>query len=179
MIFFTSDLHFGHENIIGFCNRPFKDVDKMNKRLIDNINARCNEEDTLYHLGDFAFKGGWQGSTVKAGVWEQMLNPKVVHILGNHDSNNSLKNSIRYAEIWFANRRWCLQHKPPEEGQLRRFPVDLDNEVYLVGHIHEKWKHEWVEGKLVINVGVDVWDFYPKTQQEITVYADKCIKEKK
>jgi len=161
-----------------FCNRPYKDVNKMNETLIRNINARCTEDDVLYHLGDFIFKGGYQGSKTKAIEYERMLNPKVIHILGNHDRNNHLKNSPRYAEIWFANRRWCLQHKPPEKNQLRSFPTD-DGEpvVYLVGHVHEKWKHKWIEETLVINVGVDVWKFYPKTQQEITVYADKCIKE--
>ena len=61
MIYFTSDLHFNHANVITFCNRPYKDALHMNDRLIANINQRCNEEDTLYHLGDFLFKGGWQG----------------------------------------------------------------------------------------------------------------------
>ncbi len=178
MIYFTADLHLNHEKIIEFCDRPYKNAEHMNDRLIANINQRCKPEDNLYHLGDFAFKGGWQGGKEDIAHFETQIIPKVTHLLGNHDRNNHVKNSIRYAEIWFANHRWCLQHKPPEENQLRQFPVDSDNEIYLVGHVHEKWKHKWIEDKLVINVGVDVWNFYPCTQQEITVYADKCIKEK-
>ena len=177
MLFFTADLHLNHKNIAEYCGRPFDNVEKMNKRLIDNINQRCTPEDVLYHIGDFVFKGGWQGGKDVAIDFENQLSPKVIHILGNHDRNNHLKNSIRYAEIWFANRRWCLQHRPPEEGQLRQFPSRAgEEEVYLVGHVHEKWKHKWIEGKLVINVGVDVWNMCPRTQQEITVYADRCYK---
>ncbi len=180
MIYFTSDLHFNHQNISEYCGRPFDDVEKMNKRLRDNINQRCSKDDTLYHIGDFAFRGGWQGGKTSAIDFENQINCKVVHILGNHDRNNHLKNSIRYAEIWFANRRWCLQHKPPEAGQLRQFPTNANEDVvYLVGHVHEKWKHRWIEDTLVINVGVDVWDLFPRTQQEITVYADRCKRENK
>ena len=178
MIFFTSDLHFNHTNVIDFCDRPFKNVEDMNDKLVKNINQRCKFEDTLYHIGDFAFKGGKQGGKTAALYFENKINCKIIHILGNHDKNSQLKNSMRYGEIWFANRRWCLQHKPPEETQLRQFPVDLDNDVYLCGHMHEKWKSRFIEDKLVINVGCDVWNYHPVTQQEITMYADKCIKNK-
>jgi len=180
MIFFTSDLHFNHSAVIGFCDRPFKNVEEMNERLINNINQRCKPEDTLYHIGDFAFRGGWQGGKDGAESFENAINCKVIHILGNHDRNNHIKNSIRYAEIWFANRRWCLQHKPPEESQLRTFPTQAgEDEVYLVGHVHEKWKYKFIEDKLVINVGVDMWNMYPVKLQEIIVYADRCLKENK
>jgi calcineurin-like phosphoesterase family protein len=178
VIFFTSDIHFNHTNIIKFCDRPFKNIEQMNERIIQNINARCSAEDTLYHIGDFMFRGGHQGGKLSAAYFENQINPKIVHILGNHDRNNRLKNNIRYAEIWFANRRWVLQHKPPEETQLRIFPTQAgEAEVYLVGHVHTSWKYKWIEGRLVINVGIDVWNMFPVTQQEIIVYADRCRKE--
>ena len=55
--FFTSDTHFGHENIIKYCGRPFKDVEKMNERLIKNWNEVVKDTDTIFHLGDFSFRG--------------------------------------------------------------------------------------------------------------------------
>ena len=173
MIFFTSDLHFNHANIIKFCNRPYKSAEIMNQALITNINSRCKAEDTLYHIGDFAFKGGRQGGNLSPADFENQINCKVIHILGNHDNNNHLRNSMYYGEIRFANRRWCLQHIPPEETEVRTFPTDCDNEVYLCGHVHEKWKSKFIKDKLVINVGCDQWKYYPVSQQEISVYADR------
>lgn len=54
MIYFTSDQHFGHRNIIGYCARPFADVDEMNEALVSRFNATVGPDDTTYHLGDFA-----------------------------------------------------------------------------------------------------------------------------
>lgn len=78
-IFFTSDTHFGHTNILQFCNRPFHSVQEMNEALINNWNNVVRPEDTVYHLGDFAF-GGSQ-------LWNDVLsklNGHIYLILGNH-----------------------------------------------------------------------------------------------
>ena len=54
-IFFTSDLHFGHKNIIRFDNRPFSTVEEMDEALIRNWNAKVSDEDTVYVLGDISW----------------------------------------------------------------------------------------------------------------------------
>ena len=56
MIFYTSDLHFGHANAIKFDERPFTDVDDMADGMIHNWNSRVGKNDTVYILGDFCFK---------------------------------------------------------------------------------------------------------------------------
>ena len=56
-IFFTSDTHFHHDNIIRFCNRPFKDVYHMDEELIKRWNEKVGPDDIIYHLGDFAWGG--------------------------------------------------------------------------------------------------------------------------
>ena len=55
MIWFTSDLHLGHANILRLAGRPWEDVDRMNAALVTAINARVMPGDTLYVLGDFSF----------------------------------------------------------------------------------------------------------------------------
>ena len=47
--FYTSDTHFCHANIIRLCNRPFKDVDYMNEKLIENWNKVVPEDGTVFH----------------------------------------------------------------------------------------------------------------------------------
>lgn len=56
MLYFTSDLHLGHENAIQFKGRPFLSVDEMNSALIHNINEVVGKEDELWILGDFSYK---------------------------------------------------------------------------------------------------------------------------
>ena len=56
MIYFTSDLHLGHSNIIRMCNRPFNSVEEMNNTLIGNWNSRVTNRDDIYILGDLFYK---------------------------------------------------------------------------------------------------------------------------
>ena len=79
-LFFTSDSHFNHENIIRFCKRPFKDTKEMDEALINNWNNVVGQDDTVFHLGDFAFGG----SELWNGVLNQLNGHKIL-IVGNHD----------------------------------------------------------------------------------------------
>ena len=75
--FFTADTHFGHKNIINYCERPFSSVEEMDQTLITNWNMVVSECDVVYHLGDFVF-----------GCPERIrkrLNGRIFLILGNHD----------------------------------------------------------------------------------------------
>lgn len=81
--FFTSDTHFGHANIIRFCKRPFENVEEMNEALIENWNKVVSDDDTVFHLGDFAFGG--------SNVWKEIIPRLKGHInliIGNHDRKN-------------------------------------------------------------------------------------------
>lgn len=78
-IWFTSDMHFGHRNIMKFCNRPFNSVEEMDEALINNWNAVVEESDIVFNLGDFAYASNSR--------WKEILERlKGTHylILGNH-----------------------------------------------------------------------------------------------
>ncbi len=55
---FVADTHFGHCNIIRFCDRPYTDAQEMNRGLIGRWNARVRCSDDVYVLGDFAYRCG-------------------------------------------------------------------------------------------------------------------------
>ena len=58
MVYFTADTHFGHENVIRFCDRPFSTADEMDEAMIANWNGRVKGNDTVYVyiLGDMFFR---------------------------------------------------------------------------------------------------------------------------
>ena len=90
MIYFTSDTHFGHHNIIKYCDRPFDNVHTMDQVIIDNINNVVSVDDTLYILGDFCFKGGKPEQYLSRIVCQD------IHlVLGNHDRRSDFKNDLQ------------------------------------------------------------------------------------
>ena len=58
-VFFTGDLHFGHENVIAFDRRPFATVEEMDAELIRRWNNKVGKGDLVYLLGDLRYFGGW------------------------------------------------------------------------------------------------------------------------
>ena len=84
MIWFTSDTHFGHENMLRLCGRPWSTVVQMNDAIIDSINSKVAVDDELYILGDFSFKMTAQD----AYELRKRIACKRVHLLsGNHDKD--------------------------------------------------------------------------------------------
>lgn len=80
-IFFTSDLHFGHENVLRFDNRPFETVEEMDDELIKRWNDKVGKGDLVYVLGDLI----WKTATNEAVQIIKRLNGQIILIKGNHD----------------------------------------------------------------------------------------------
>ena len=114
-IFFVSDTHFGHTNIIKYCNRPFNNTDEMDKALINNWNAKVPKDGIVYHLGDFA----WGSINYWEKIREQ-LNGEIILIYGNHDEkylNNKLmyklfKEVTPQKKIWINKIPIYINHYP-------------------------------------------------------------------
>jgi calcineurin-like phosphoesterase family protein len=164
-IFFTSDYHLGHANIIKYCNRPFTNIESMNETIIRNHNNRVKPEDIVFHDGDFCFKntkGGkeGEGSLLRSEDWRKRLNGNIIFIQGNHDNHNSLHTPIRHILLEYGGYSIFLVHNPEHYNK--------DYDLNFVGHVHEKWKFRKDNfNKILINVGVDVWKFMPVTFEEI------------
>jgi calcineurin-like phosphoesterase family protein len=168
--YWSADLHLGHANIVPYTHRPFKDVHEMNETLIKNWNSRVKPEDTVFHVGDFCFKnsaGGKSGEGMihKASFYRDKLNGNIIFIKGNHDRNNSVKTIIDRIVIKYGPHYINCTHIPEN--------YDSNFAINFVGHVHDKWKFRRIftldNEKFIdlINVGTDVWNFYPVTFEEI------------
>ena len=135
MIYFTSDLHLGHANAIGFTNRPFADVAEMNEAMINNINDTVSVKDQLWILGDFAYRIRPE----EACALRDRIRCRHVHlVLGNHDNRNSkhyadgvFESVQHYKELKTEYGRFILFHYPISEWNAAYY-----GSVHLHGHIH-------------------------------------------
>lgn len=143
MIYFTSDWHLGHTNIIKYCNRPFQNADDMDWKIIKNFNEIVKPEDTTYFLGDFCFRKD-------PLYYMSLMNGYKVFLWGNHDRNQLFKTFPSECVYEGFGVRVHMSHFP-EDARKKGFDINV------CGHVHEKWK---TQGKL-INVSVDVWNFKP------------------
>lgn len=180
MIYYTSDYHFNHFNVIRYSQRPFSSVEEMNKALIDNHNAIVKPEDTVYCLGDFSMS-----NKVVPEILKQ-LNGNHILIPGNHDkchpcNKNSDKMIKEYLSYGFKEIHIQMEQDIPGIGlvKLNHLPYNDpgydDNryshlkptptgEKYLFhGHVHTSWKRR----DNMINLGVDVWDYKPVSLNQI------------
>lgn len=162
MIYFTSDTHYYHRNIIKYSKRPYADLTEMNNALVDNWNSVVRPEDTVYHLGDVSF--GDEGQT--HNVFSR-LNGIVNLCYGNHDQvikkSKLLQgrfNQIReYYELKF-------ERQDGEEGRIVmcHFPMVVWNKSHrgswmLHGHCHGTLKYP-MKAK-IMDVGVDPCKYFP------------------
>ena len=162
----TSDYHFSHFNIISYCNRPFKTIEEMNETIIERHNERVKPEDTVFFLGDFIFKGG------KYRVFENRLNGKFVFLRGNHDNNNSLKTIITKMYVYYGCKNICMTHRPEY--------ADPTVPLNLCGHVHGRYKVKRLsQDSLIVNLSVDVWDYYPVTFDQINARVAEFLRQEK
>ena len=84
MIFFTADEHYGHKNIIRYCERPFDNAKEQDFELMRRHNMVVSEDDVVYHLGDFSMRG--KGDYDFLAKKMDKLNGIHHMILGSHDN---------------------------------------------------------------------------------------------
>lgn len=171
--FLTADTHFGHANIIKYCNRPFADADEMDTVLIRNWNQKVKTDDIVFILGDFCFKSTKNhkenaGDSNISEFYKSKLNGNKVFVKGNHDNKNSTKTIIKSLQIEFGGLSINCVHNPLD------FSPEYD--INFVGHIHQNWLIKRHNKSILFNVGVDVHNYMPITIEEALTKISRITK---
>ena len=175
-LFFTSDTHFSHKNIIRFCDRPFETIEEMDEAMVEAWNNKVGPDDTVFHLGDVC----WGGSE----NWKVLdrLNGHIHLIVGNHDVKNLRQSYMKHFEsisfqkqIVVEGRSIYLNHYPLLTwGGLYR--DDADKVWQLFGHVHSQERYNGGADSCRLqyllpqqmDVGVDsTEDFAPYSWKEV------------
>lgn len=164
-VFFTSDMHFFHNNIISHAGRPFSCLDEMHTALVERWNSRVGTGDIVWILGDVSF-----GGNHKTEEMLNRLNGTKNLILGNHDYSKSTAymnmgciNQIQiYEELSIGGKFIVLFHYPISDWNGR-----YRGNLHLHGHLHSKTPFEFSGGLKRLDVGVDAWNYYPVSLEEV------------
>jgi calcineurin-like phosphoesterase family protein len=192
-VFFTSDTHFGHGNIIRYSDRPFltpeglrpseaggpdnvprEATERMDAVLIANINALVGPHDVLWHLGDWAFAGGRGGYYEVCRAYRDRIICRNMHLVwGNHD-RRSIRDLFGEAhdqvEVSVEGQRIVLNH-----FAMAVWHKSHRDAWHLYGHSHanaEVWLDAHMPGRRSVDVGVDnaarlLGDYRPWSFEEL------------
>lgn len=156
-VFVTSDEHYGHHNIIRFCDRPFTSVEEMNESLIQNFNSVTTKKSITIHAGDF-YLGSLSTEEVMKSIANR-LNGSHIFLMGNHERwlNNVPKipdiMDVKMGEEYMVVCHYCM----------RVWNRSHYNSWHLFGHSHGKLEpigKSW-------DVGVDNNNFFPLSFDQI------------
>ena len=191
MIWFTSDEHYFHRNIIRYCKRPFENELEMTEAIIFNHNKVVQDGDIVIHLGDFGY-----GNELKLRWVLNQLKGKHILIMGNHDKGG-LQKWLKLGFDWACyemqmkiyGQKVILKHYPyrPKFWQLlwkrikrkkikylERRPINKGHWL-LHGHTHSR---TFIIDKQ-INVGVDSTNFTPVSYRDLEKLIEKTINVKR
>lgn len=184
-IWFTSDNHFNHYNIIKYCGRPFHYNTEMTHTLVNNWNKCVGENDLVYHLGDF----GLASKQSMADILSR-LNGQIILILGNHDKGIKWmreagfgviipktgmkiilgKHVVQLSHFPYSEPVYFENKQPTHKDKFASIRPKDEGNWLIHGHIHETRRFDF-ERKM-INVSVDVWDFKPVHANHLIDYMD-------
>jgi calcineurin-like phosphoesterase family protein len=157
---FTADQHFGHENVIRFCNRPFSSVEEMDEAMIALWNGVVAPEDTVWHVGDFAYRC----HPKRAHEIFSRLNGRKFLVIGNHDKGALhlpwAATPELMAHIAVEGTRIHLCHYA-----MRTWPGLHRGAIHLFGHSHGRMPGT----DRSLDVGVDAWGLQPVSLDAIKV----------
>lgn len=168
MNYYIADPHFGHENIIRMCNRPFANADEMDDYMMTHWNETVSNADTVYIVGDLTFKSKhdpeWYLSRLKG---------KKILIIGNHDRNWCTGDVARQYLKEIHNLHYI--HDGREQVVLCHYPMmswpHVTRTYMVFGHIHNNTDADYwnliLYNRLMLNAGVEINQYMPVTLNEL------------
>jgi calcineurin-like phosphoesterase family protein len=186
-VWFTADTHFGHGNIIKYCQRPFMSAEEFaatrddprtklrlsdatvkrhDDALLEAINLRVAADDTLWVVGDFC----WGGRAEAARYRERIRCRDVRLVWGNHDRRevaDVFAECIEQGMIDVEGQEIWLNHYP-----MRSWNKAFHGTWHLYGHVHGRLQREDAAKPtmLVKDVGVDACDYRPWSFDDLKRY---------
>lgn len=162
-VFFTADQHFCHHAVIAMCGRPFYSVEDMNRSMIEAWNSTVREGDTIWVLGDFAYKG--KPLEIRA-IFDQLAGRKCL-IRGNHDKQNVTQlpwaEQLDFQHLALDGCQVSLSHYG-----FRSWPAMHRGSYMLYGHSHGKLPGS----RNTIDVGVDSVGYVPLQFSQLRAKMD-------
>jgi calcineurin-like phosphoesterase family protein len=186
-VWFTADTHFGHGNIIKYCQRPFMSPEELSavradprarlrlsdetvrrhdRALLDAINSRVQPDDTLWVVGDFC----WGGLTEARHYRDQIQCRTVYLVWGNHDRYEiapAFSDTMEQGMVRVEGQEIWLNHYP-----MRSWNKAFHGSWHLYGHVHGRLRREddARPATLVKDVGVDACGYRPWSFAELAGY---------
>lgn len=167
-IWFTSDLHLGHKNILKLSNRPFGEIEHHDDTIINNYNNMVSNDDFCYILGDISFNQSYENYK---RIFSR-LNGKKNIIIGNHDNKQNLIRCQKDGLICSVKDTQILQIGK-DRVFLAHFPHREWNGFYHgVYHVYGHCHCNIDDYKQSTDVGVDCWEYAPVSWDELKEYID-------
>lgn len=174
VIYYISDLHLGHENVIKMCARPFADIEEMNEALIAAWNKRVHKDDTVYIVGDFANR-----SKIPPEEYLKRLKGKKYLIIGNHD--RSWIDGVDLSKYFIGWSSYAVINTGRGKATLCHFPMlAFEGKFLIYGHMHNNTKRPYwsylKNMERAFNAGVDINGFMPVTFDELVANNEEFRK---
>jgi calcineurin-like phosphoesterase family protein len=191
-VWFTADTHFGHGNIIKYCNRPFMSAEEVaairadprgkyrlsadtvrrhDEALLDAINTKVAKTDALWIVGDFC----WGGLVDALSYRSRIVCERVFLVWGNHDHRD-------IAPAFTATVEQTMLDVHGQDIWLNHYPMRSWNKAFhgswqLYGHVHGRLQREdeRAASTLTRDVGVDACDYKPLSFDELREYMGPRI----
>lgn len=165
MRYIISDTHFGHENLIDYCDRPFANAGEMNDAMFDKWQATVGRSDTVIHLGDVTH----HPEPRPADAWLNNLSGQVMLVRGNHDgdvTDNGPSHIVESATIRHGKYGFYLEHAP----------VNGVPGWQIHGHHHnnDPIEYPFINPEYQnVNVSVELIDYQPLEMEELVHHLSK------